>query len=151
MKNKNGSRSLYPAWMMTTGVLTSVAAGVAVNQLLEPRAPSAQELRQMAAAFLILGFTVFWLVTIIDGLIDTTMEIRQSRRDQEAFDAHLAAHEAAHEAVLRGHNLPQGLCGDREEHEPHRHDSSSLGVFWCSADETQRLPFAAERRRRERG
>lgn len=150
MKNKNGSRSLYPAWMMTTGVLTAAAVGVAVNQLLEPEAQSAQELRQLAAAFLCLGFFVFSLVTIIDMLIDTVSEMRQDRRDQEAFDAHLAAHLAAHQAALRGHGLPQGLCGDREEHEPHRHESPSLGTFWCTADQTHRLPFAAERRRQER-
>lgn len=44
----------------------------------------------------------------------------------------------------------EGLCGNRKEHEPHRHESGSLGVFWCTADESQRLPFAAERRRQER-
>ena len=151
MRNTNGSRSLYPAWAITTGVLTSVSLGVAVHQLLEPQSPSAQELRQVAAGFLILGFTVFWLVTIIDGLIDTTRDMRQARRDEEAFAAHLAAHLAAHEAALyEGGQLPQGLCGDREEHEPHRHESGSLGVFWCTADQTQRLPYAAEHRRQER-
>lgn len=143
MKNKNGRRSLYPAWAITTPVLAGVAIGCAVSQLLEPQAPSAQELRQMAAMFLILGFTVFSLVTIIDGLIDTTMHMRQDQRDQEAFDAHLAAHEAA----LRGEHLPQGLCGNREWHWAHEHQSQSLGLFWCTADESQRLPFAAERRR----
>lgn len=147
MEGKNGRRSLYPGWAITTAVLTSVAIGVAINQLVEPRSPSAQELRQLAGAFLILGFTVFWLVTIIDGMIDTTRDMRQDRRDREVFEGHLAAHEAAHRAALCGHGLPQGLCGDREEHEPHRHESSSLGVFWCTADQSQRLPFAAERRR----
>lgn len=149
MKNKNGSRSLYPGWAITTPVLAGVAIGVAISQLLEPQSPSAQELRQMAAAFLCLGFFVFAMVTVIDGLVDSISEMRQERREQEAFDAHLAAHEGAHRAALRGHGLPQGLCGNRAEHEPHRHDSSSLGVFWCTANQMERLPFAAERRRQD--
>lgn len=44
--------------------------------------------------------------------------------------------------------LKRGLCGDRNEHKPHVHRSDSLGVFWCSADQTARLPWAAERRLR---
>lgn len=43
--------------------------------------------------------------------------------------------------------LPEGLCGDRSNHEPHEHDSPTLGRFWCSADQSKRLPYAAERRR----
>ncbi len=44
----------------------------------------------------------------------------------------------------------QGLCGDRTDHEPHLHDSDSLGTFWCHADQSQRLPYAAERQRNEK-
>lgn len=40
-----------------------------------------------------------------------------------------------------------GLCGNREEHNPHVHQSASLGVFYCHADQSKRLPFAAEKRR----
>jgi len=46
--------------------------------------------------------------------------------------------------------LPMGLCGNRESHEPHVHDSASLGRFWCCADESKRLPAAAERAWRPR-
>lgn len=46
--------------------------------------------------------------------------------------------------------LPVGLCGNRADHEPHRHSSRSLGLFWCSADQEQRLPYAAEKRQRSR-
>lgn len=42
---------------------------------------------------------------------------------------------------------PRGLCASREDHEPHIHDSGSLGVFWCHADQSKRVPFAAEKRR----
>lgn len=45
--------------------------------------------------------------------------------------------------------LPEGLCGNREDHEPHVHESATLGRFWCSADQSKRLPYAAERRRRD--
>lgn len=38
--------------------------------------------------------------------------------------------------------LPSGLCGNREDHEPHVHDSASLGRFYCHADQAKRLPFA---------
>lgn len=152
MKNKNGGRSLYPAWMMTTGVLTSAAVGVAVNQLLYPQEQSAQELRQLAAAFLCLGFFVFSLVTIIDMLIDMVIEMRRERREQPERERKIREALEALEALASvppGSGMPQGLCGDREEHEPHRHDSSSLGVFWCTANQMERLPFAAERRRQD--
>jgi uncharacterized membrane protein YcjF (UPF0283 family) len=148
MRNKNGGRSLYPAWMMTTGVLTSVAVGVAANQLLHPQAQSTQELRQLAAAFLVLGFSVFSLVTIIDMLIDMVSEMRRERRERPERERKIREALEALEALAYG--TPQGLCGNREEHEPHRHDSPSLGVFWCTADQMQRLPFAAERRRKQR-
>jgi len=46
--------------------------------------------------------------------------------------------------------LPIGLCGNREDHDPHRHESTSLGVFWCSADQTTRLPFAAGQRKQQK-
>jgi hypothetical protein len=43
--------------------------------------------------------------------------------------------------------IPRGLCGSREDHEPHMHDSTSFGWFFCHADQTKRLPFAMERKR----
>jgi hypothetical protein len=150
MRSKHGRWSYYPGWIITTAVLTSAAVGVAVNQLLQPQAPSAQELRQMAAAFLILGFTVFWLVTVIDGMIDTVKDIRREKREGPERERKIREAMEGLAAVPRGAGMVQGLCGNREEHEPHRRDSVSLGVFWCTADESQRLPFAAERRRQEK-
>lgn len=44
------------------------------------------------------------------------------------------------------YHTPDGLCGDRSDHEPHIYDSGSLGTFWCTADQKSRLPFAAEMR-----
>lgn len=46
-----------------------------------------------------------------------------------------------------GKPLVEGLCGNKEGHQPHIHDSKSLGMFWCHADQSRRLPYAAERRR----
>lgn len=43
--------------------------------------------------------------------------------------------------------LPLGLCGDRECDVPHVHRSETLGVFWCTADQTQREPYRSEARR----
>jgi hypothetical protein len=42
--------------------------------------------------------------------------------------------------------LPQGLCGNRAEHEAHQHDSKSFGLMWCHADQSKRLPYAMEKR-----
>jgi hypothetical protein len=42
--------------------------------------------------------------------------------------------------------LPLGLCGNREDHEPHEHQSESLGLFWCDADQERRQPYASEKR-----
>jgi hypothetical protein len=42
---------------------------------------------------------------------------------------------------------PDGLCADRSEHRAHLHDSSTLGRFWCTADQSRREPWRSERRR----
>jgi hypothetical protein len=36
------------------------------------------------------------------------------------------------------------LCGTKTDHLSHEHTSESLGVFWCTADQTQREPFRSE-------
>lgn len=46
-------------------------------------------------------------------------------------------------------DLPNGLCGDRNDYEPHVHDSTSLGTFWCTADQTDRLPWSREKELQE--
>lgn len=53
------------------------------------------------------------------------------------------------EPVIGTGEEPDGLCGDREDHRPHLHDSATLGRFWCTADQDQREPYRSERRRRE--
>lgn len=47
--------------------------------------------------------------------------------------------------------LKNGLCGNRDEHEPHSHTRPSLGDLWCLADESQREPARSERRHEQRG
>jgi len=44
--------------------------------------------------------------------------------------------------------LGVGLCGQRGDHEPHYHESASLGAFRCPGWEADRLPGKAERARR---
>lgn len=44
--------------------------------------------------------------------------------------------------------LREGLCGDKGDHEPHKHLSGSLGMYWCHADQSRRMPWAGERARR---
>jgi len=53
--------------------------------------------------------------------------------------------------LSRAANMPDGLCGERREHYAHIHDSASLGRFWCHADQSRRLPAAAERAWRPHG
>lgn len=43
----------------------------------------------------------------------------------------------------------EGLCGNKADHIPHIHTSLTLGTFRCHADQSKRLPYAAERRRKE--
>jgi hypothetical protein len=45
---------------------------------------------------------------------------------------------------------PDGLCAKREYHQPHLHDSDTLGRFWCTADQSQREPYRSERLRAAR-
>jgi hypothetical protein len=151
MRSKSGKRSLLPGWVMTAATLSGLGIAFAVHQMLDPHAVTGERMRQLAAAYLGLGFLVFGMVTIFQDTIKLHRDIRQDRRDEAAFAAHMALHELAHlEALaqqLREPALPQGLCGNREPHEAHEHHSTSLGVFWCTAEESQRLPFAAERAR----
>jgi hypothetical protein len=44
-------------------------------------------------------------------------------------------------------NVPWGLCGNREDHEPHLAIGSPVGDFFCTARQEDRLPYAAEERR----
>ena len=53
--------------------------------------------------------------------------------------------------VRRSQLGPEGLCADRTPHEPHLHESESLGRYWCTADESQREPGRSERRRVDQG
>lgn len=46
--------------------------------------------------------------------------------------------------------VPYGLCANREEHRPHPVFTGSLAPYWCTADQSERLPFAAERRLQRR-
>ncbi len=41
---------------------------------------------------------------------------------------------------------PEGLCGNKADHEPHDVPESTVGPFRCHADQSMRLPYAAERR-----
>jgi hypothetical protein len=43
--------------------------------------------------------------------------------------------------------VPNGLCSDRSDHQPHIQKGSNIGPFWCTADQSQREPFKSERRR----
>jgi hypothetical protein len=43
--------------------------------------------------------------------------------------------------------LPHGLCGNRQDHDPHPVHGSTVGDFFCTARQEDRLPYAAERRR----
>lgn len=43
--------------------------------------------------------------------------------------------------------LKNGLCGNRDEHEPHWF-MMGLDVVWCHADQTRRIPYALERSRK---
>lgn len=54
---------------------------------------------------------------------------------------------ASMESVIGTGEEPDGLCANREDHQPHLHDSASLGRFWCTADQQDREPFRSERRR----
>lgn len=42
---------------------------------------------------------------------------------------------------------PLGLCNNREDHEPHDVYEGSLAPFRCTANQTQREPYASEQRR----
>jgi hypothetical protein len=44
--------------------------------------------------------------------------------------------------------MRRGLCANRDDHEPHKHTSTTLGDFWCTADQDEREPYRSERRRR---
>lgn len=47
-------------------------------------------------------------------------------------------------------DLPTGLCGNREDHEPHLVQGAAVGDFWCGADQSTRLPYSRERELNDR-
>ena len=42
---------------------------------------------------------------------------------------------------MRAPDLPDGLCGNREDHDPHMVTTGSLAPFRCTADQSARLPY----------
>lgn len=65
----------------------------------------------------------------------------------------VAGYRAPHQAadigrrhVVERHTV-RGLCASREEHAPHLVTDGSLAPYWCTAKQSERLPYAAERRR----
>lgn len=40
---------------------------------------------------------------------------------------------------------PEGLCANRDDHKPHLVREGSLAPYLCTADQSRRLPYAAER------
>lgn len=67
------------------------------------------------------------------------------------FRRHDAERLAAVIATLRPNaapvKLPNGLCGMRSDHKPHDVYGAPIGDYHCSADQSTRLPYAAERLR----
>jgi len=49
-------------------------------------------------------------------------------------------------AAIPAH-LPEGLCGNREDHEPHllKWAAVANGPMWCHANQSVRVPYARER------
>jgi hypothetical protein len=39
---------------------------------------------------------------------------------------------------------PDGLCGDRTDHEAHLVREGSLAPFWCTAEQDKREPYRSE-------
>lgn len=85
--------------------------------------------------------TVEWREKYTNAGVEAELKIQRGWPDFRDTVAELDELRAAFEL------LPQGLCGNRSDHAPHLHDSDSLGRFWCHADQTQRLPYALERRK----
>lgn len=44
--------------------------------------------------------------------------------------------------------VPVGLCGNKEDHDPHIHESRSLGTYFCHADQSRRLPYCLEEKQK---
>lgn len=53
--------------------------------------------------------------------------------------------------IVEAGSLPPGLCGNRGDHDPHPVYGSTVGNFFCTARQEDRLPYAADRRRERRG
>lgn len=55
-----------------------------------------------------------------------------------------------HVRICQGETKPaEGLCANREDHQPHLVESGSLAPYWCTADQSRREPGRSERRRKE--
>lgn len=68
--------------------------------------------------------------------------------DVRRFVSAVSAVSVRNLAQLEG--VPSGLCGRRDEHEPHDVLEGSLAPFWCHAVQSKREPGYSERLRAER-
>jgi hypothetical protein len=139
------------AFWATAGAWTCGGIVWSVFHLLAPAVYSVDETQRLATSALIGTVFVFVLVERISSLVEFERAEREERRTwperQRRMDEALAALRSPTEvAAVAG--MPVGLCGNREDHEPHLHHSRSLGKFWCSADQETRLPYAADRKNR---
>lgn len=150
MKSEHGGPSYYHGWVICTSVMAAISGGAALVWIVDPRPFTAGQIQRMALLLVCAGLFAFWAATIVDGLIDTVREARAERLAAPERERQLREAREAMEREARGEHLPQGLCGNRDPHEAHVYDSTSLGTFWCTADESQRLPYAAEQWRKER-
>jgi hypothetical protein len=104
-------------------------------------------LRDMASAYLLDGQTLYVgddasgrpvVYTIVDW----------SERDRALVVARNHDQEDAPPSSPR-EPARSGLCANRAEHAPHLVTEGSLAPYWCHADQSRRLPGAAERGKRD--
>lgn len=148
MRRRYRMSGLNMPLVCTAVALAALAVGYALGYAVDPQDRTAEQMRQAALVYLGLGIFVYALAAAVAAVVESTQEMRREREHRAQMRRDYPEFWALLEDALEG-VYPRGLCGNRDEHEAHAHRSAALGVFWCTADQTQRLPYAAEKYRKD--
>lgn len=116
--------------------------------VLLPESATPQEIQNVSEFLKQWAPTVSWLVT--SGILNITVIPTQSLAVGDKIRvAGTPLPDRSPQGPIAVETLPDGLCSDREDHDPHIVTSGSLAPYKCTADQSTREPNASEKARKE--
>lgn len=91
------------------------------------------------------GGDVTWRMILLEEVYEAFAEFDVDKLRSELVQVAAVAAAWIEDIDSRPERLLQGLCGDREDHEPHAYESVGFGLMWCHANQKRQSPFASDR------